>query len=159
MDRVKTHVVLALALALAGCEKYALDWQMEELCKVDGGIVVYETVHLPPSRFNPDGTLVPVVPHREGMPLAEHLLGKDYAIEHSFKTIKEGHTFGRMFSEGRLRRYQEVIRRISDQKILAAEVSYGRVGGEITFNHPSQSFCPDPRPTPGLLTSTFRKGS
>ena len=158
MDSVKTHVVLALALALAGCEKYALDRQMEELCKVDGGIVVYETVRLPPSRFNADGTLVPVVPHREGMPLAEHLLGKDYAIEQTFKTIKAGRPFGKMFSEGRLERYQAVVRRISDQKVLAVEVSYSRVGGEITFNHPSQSSCPDPRPTPGLLTSTFTKG-
>ena len=157
MDSVKTNVVLALALALAGCEKYALDRQMEELCKVDGGIVVYETVLLPASRFNPDGTLVPVVPHREGMPLAEHLLGKDYAIEQTFKTIKAGRLDG-MFPEGRLERYQAVVRRISDQKVLAVEVSYSRVGGEITFNHPSQSSCPDPRPTPGLLTSTFTKG-
>lgn len=158
MGSVKINGVLALALALAGCEKYALDRQMEELCKLDGGIVVYETVLLPPSRFNADGSLVPVVPHREGMPLAEHLLGKDYAIERTFKTIKEGEPFGKMLSEGRLERYQAVVRRISDKKVLAVEISYSRVGGEITFNRPSNNFCPDPRPTPGLLASTFRKG-
>ena len=37
----------ALTTALAGCERWSLDRQMEELCKKDGGIKVYETVTLP----------------------------------------------------------------------------------------------------------------
>lgn len=47
---------------LNGCEKYALDRQMRELCEKDGGTKVYETVILPKNIFltnqdihSPDG--------------------------------------------------------------------------------------------------------
>lgn len=46
----------AILASLAGCEKYALDRQMAELCKKDGGLEVYETVTLPRSAFDPTDT-------------------------------------------------------------------------------------------------------
>lgn len=53
MRRVVTIPSMVTAmLALAGCERWALDQQMEELCKKDGGIRVYETVTLPASDFS-----------------------------------------------------------------------------------------------------------
>ncbi len=41
----------ALLLTLAGCERWALDRKMEELCRKDGGVKVYETVILPAREF------------------------------------------------------------------------------------------------------------
>ena len=42
----------AALLLLTVCEKFALDRQMEELCKKGGGVKVYETVTLPPEMFD-----------------------------------------------------------------------------------------------------------
>jgi len=43
---------VAMIFVLTGCEKFALDRQMEDLCKKDGGVKVYETVTLPASMFD-----------------------------------------------------------------------------------------------------------
>ncbi len=57
-------VVTFAALALSGCEKFALDRQMEELCKKDGGVKIYETVTLPASMFDRLGDPFPGWPSR-----------------------------------------------------------------------------------------------
>lgn len=158
MRTLKSLLVLAAAFGLASCEKYALDRQMNELCKVDGGIVVYEVVTLPASRFDAAGNLVPDSPYREGMNLGEHLVGSNFVLEHVSETIVAGDPFKGVIAKGRLLRFVTRVRRLSDQKILAREVAYGRTGGDLSLGHPSQNFCPNPRPEVNLLQSTFRKG-
>ena len=57
MPRVNVLFVLLAAVAISGCEKYALDRQMEELCKKDGGVRIFEHVKLPANRFDEHGNL------------------------------------------------------------------------------------------------------
>ena len=59
LTRLSLHGWLAVAILLSGCEKFALDRQMEELCKKDGGVKVYETVTLPPEMFDQWGDPFP----------------------------------------------------------------------------------------------------
>ena len=60
--RRRSAAVISLAatllLTLAGCERWALDRKMEELCRKDGGVKVYETVTLPPKEFEAIWTYV-----------------------------------------------------------------------------------------------------
>jgi hypothetical protein len=158
MRSLNAMAVLTLICSLAGCERYSLDWQKNDLCKVDGGIVVYEAVSLPASRFDRTGNLIPHTPFREGMNLGEHLAGPDYAIEYSSEAIVAGDPFKDTVAKGRLLRFVTLVRRVSDRKVLAREVSYGRTGGDISLGQPSQNYCPKPRPEPNLVLSTFRRG-
>jgi len=52
MRCVKVISMLVLLSALCGCHRFALDRQMKELCKIDGGIKVYETVTLSPADYD-----------------------------------------------------------------------------------------------------------
>ena len=54
---------LALALLLVGCtsERDRIDAEAQRLCAIDGGVKVYETVTLPPEKFNEYGqALIPI---------------------------------------------------------------------------------------------------
>ena len=60
---MKTALTILIAILtpalLVGCEKARLDQQVKELCAKDGGIKVYETVKLPPERFDQWGLIKP----------------------------------------------------------------------------------------------------
>lgn len=125
-----------MTILLSGCEKYALDRRMEELCKKDGGIRVYETVKLPASMFDQYGSPVPGKPARA----MEDRLGPDYQLVQDGVYLKQGNP---VKGEGQLRRDQWKIIRKSDQKLLAEAVRYGRSGGDfIALGHFSSNSCP-----------------
>ena len=69
---------------ISGCEKFELDRQMEELCKKDGGVRVYETVKLPPELFDQNGD---PFPGWRGRPDSERL-GIGYAYSRIETSIK-----------------------------------------------------------------------
>ena len=48
---VAIATIVAMLVTLSGCERYALNRQMEELCKKDGGVKIYETVTLSPTEY------------------------------------------------------------------------------------------------------------
>jgi hypothetical protein len=160
MRSLITPLVITTCLTLFGCgEKYALDKQMEELCKKDGGVKVFEQVKLPASRFDKEGTLLPETPYKEGVDKYTSLLGKDYRYVVRYETIKAGNSSYN--AEGRLERYIEEIYRLSDNKLLGSVVSYGRSGGDsrpMSFlgGHPSSNYCP--KPSYNLIKSMFIKG-
>ena len=55
--------LLTPALVLVGCtsERDRIDAEAQRLCAIDGGVTVYETVTLPPERFNVYGqALIPI---------------------------------------------------------------------------------------------------
>lgn len=132
--------LLGSALLVSGCEKYALDRQMEELCKKDGGLTVYEFVTLPSSRFDARGELKRL--NRMGADLNESATryGPEYRLETNTTILKSGDPVA---GEGRLTRYEYRLFRVADKKLLGVSVSYWRSGGDfIAYAHHSSKNCP-----------------
>jgi hypothetical protein len=150
----------ALFLILSGCERWALDKQMEELCKKDGGVKVYEQVKVPTGWLDVAGRPnLKVFPTRDvGGGMSRQVLADQYVIETRRQDIKRASNDDPGFyTEGRLSRYAIVVRRVADNKTLGEEVSYGRSGGDLSLGHPSYRSCPDPRPIPDVIQSVFVK--
>ena len=150
-----TLLVLSVYL-LAGCaEKYELDRKMEELCKKDGGVKIYETVKLPPEMFDELGQ-----PHFSGDTDFKRLgngttrkLGEAYTYIIENTTLKAGDP---LKGEGYLGCSHYKIQRNSDKKILAEAIQYLRAGGDLlTFGHHSSKACPAEQK--GLIEQVFVK--
>lgn len=149
--KMRWLIALWVSLLLAGCEKFALDRQMEELCKKDGGIKVYETVKLPPSMFDQWGD---PFPGWRGRPQGERL-GTDYRYVVETVYLKKGDPFK---GEGQLDRTTVQIFRRSDGKLLGEAMSYGRAGGDfIPYAHPTSKSCPAGQNRNDLIHSVFIK--
>lgn len=148
---IVASATIVIGFNLPGCEKYQLDRQMEELCKKDGGIKVYETVTLPPEMFDQWGD---PFPGWRGRPQEERL-GRDYRYVVRTVYLKMGDPFK---GEGRLDRTIIQIIRRSDGKLLGEAVSYGRSGGDfIAYAHPSSRSCPAGLNRNQLIHSVFVK--
>ena len=148
-------LVAAASLVLAGCERWALDRQMEELCKKDGGVKVYETVTLPASEFSNTGQ-----PLARYIPLAKtdaEYLGPDYRYVRKREVLSGQHANAEK-GEGQLTRWHHSIYRLSDERLLGESVSYARAGGDgVTFGfQPSGKSCP--APSIDLAKSVFKRG-
>jgi hypothetical protein len=128
---------------------------MEELCRTDGGIRVYEAVKLPPSEFNNLGQ--PLARHQQASPHEERL-GPDYryVTRRDILIGKDAHPDK---GQGRLVRLYWGIYRRADGKLLGEQVEYQRIGGDgFTFGfQPSRNLCPPAKH--GLETSVFLKGN
>lgn len=146
MTRVIRLITMTLAMVLlAGCEKYELDRRMEELCKKDGGIRVYETVKLQASMFDQNGD---PFPGWRGRPDDERL-GQDYRLVRTITILKAGE---RMQGEGQLSRYEYRVVRLADQRTLGEAVSYGRSGGDfLAVGHFTSTGCPEKLGVPSSL--------
>lgn len=141
-------MVAAMAL-LSGCERYALDRQMEELCKKDGGVTVYETVTLTPAEFETLNSYAATAKDRQ------EYFGPAYTYIEERKVLDVGEPSK---GEGRLTRWSISIIRRSDGRLLGESVEYFRTGGDLfTFGfQPSSNYCPKPRTT--LAQAVFIKG-
>ena len=103
--RKSIYVATAAILAtLAGCEKYALDRQMEELCKKDAGLEVFETVTLPRSAFDPTGRVIRKYVNDASKPLASYAIvsGGEYSINSATINIVGGEVGTGFVKKGRL---------------------------------------------------------
>ena len=144
---------LAATLLLPGCEKYALDRQMEELCAKDGGVRVYEKVVLPAEMFGENGDPFPGWQQR---PESERL-GNDYQLIHEITYLKKGEP---LRGESQLDRdHWKVIRKV-DGKVLGEGISYGRSGGDfIVIDHFTSASCPVRMGAPReIIRAVFTKG-
>jgi hypothetical protein len=157
IDEVQTSLTpLAVALAvvglaMTGCEKFALDRQMEELCSKDGGVKVYETVMLPPEMFDQWGDPFPGWRGRK----SEDRLGENYQYTMEISDLKKGDA---LKGEGELRRFSVRIHRRADRKLMGEAISYGRSGGDfIAFAHPTSKSCPADQSESDLIRSVFVK--
>jgi hypothetical protein len=151
--RSATYSVLAALSFVAGCEKFALDRQMEELCRKDAGVRVFETVSLPKEMFDQWGDPFPGWRARvlEGKP--EERFGSGYRYLWEISTLKSGDP---LKGEGRLQRHIVKIIRNADQKLLGEAVSYGRSGGDfIAYAHPTSKSCPAEQSESDLIRSVF----
>jgi hypothetical protein len=150
---IAVYVLLSTSM-LSGCEKYRLDQQMEELCKKDGGVKVYETVTLPPEMFDRFGNPFPGWPNRAEI----DRLGPDYRYVVERIYLKRGDPI-QLFSKGELIQRVERIFRVSDGKLMGQWILYNRIGGEtILLGHPSGKICPDYKnANETLIRSVFLK--
>jgi hypothetical protein len=135
-------VLLAGTLLLAGCEKVQLDNQVRELCAKDGGIKVYETVKVPPEKFDSYGRLAFWDPT-----LGENALGIEYILKEERKYYRQG--------DPEMERTHYEIWRRGDKKKLSEATIYSRRGGDIPGPwHPSSFSCPEPKDF-GYIEKTF----
>lgn len=142
----------SVLLAATGCEKFFLDRQMEEMCRKDGGVRVYESVTLPPEMFDQWGDPFPGWRGRS----KEDRLGQDYRYVMDIVEIKKGDAFK---GQGELRQFVVRIYRRSDQKLMGEAVSYGRSGGDfVAFAHPTSMSCPPNQSESDLVRAIFIKG-
>ena len=151
MRRLIYLIASLMLVSLVGCEKYALDRQMEELCKKDGGMTILETVTLPATAFYQTGQVIT----SEGIPDPNNpriyqsvVRGGEYLVVREETIIKAGEPskstgapFG-VVTEGRLLRFEVRVVRIANKKILGTGVSYGRSGGGFSLGHPDSKTCP-----------------
>jgi hypothetical protein len=137
-------IVVSLLPLLAGCEKARLDQQVKELCAKDGGVKVYETVKLPPDKFDQWGRLTFYKPTQ-----GANALGLEYVL-------KEEDYYYRRGNPEMWRTHTQIFRR-SDMKLLSESVIYIRRGGDMPGPwHDSSFSCPEPKDI-SLIENTFVK--
>ncbi|MEO8409807.1 MAG: hypothetical protein ABI478_04500, partial [Propionivibrio sp.] len=99
----------------------------------DGGIKVYETVALPPEKFDQYGRLTFWDPTK-----GENSLGIEYLLKEERKFYRKG--------DPEMERTHYEIWRRSDGKMLSEATIYSRRGGDIPGPwHPSSFSCPRPK--------------
>lgn len=140
------HAVLlgAMMMTLVGCEKTRLDQQVKELCAKDGGVKVYETVTLPPERFDEFGNVR--IPSEQNATVADEY----------FRRMST--TYYRRGNPEMSRTIHQIVRR-SDGKALGEAITYARGGGDLPGPwHESSFICPNPTTGIGLEATIFAKG-
>jgi hypothetical protein len=124
-------------------EKARLDREVKQLCAIDGGIKVYETVKLPAERFDQYGQIR--VPAKW---LAEP--GDEYYYESSTYYLKQGNP---EMWQSHYKMYQ-----LADNKLLGESFGYVRIGGDMPGPWHSSSFsCPDRADITDLKKQIFTK--
>lgn len=121
-----TLLVLSVYILASCTEKHELDRQMEELCKKDGGIKVYETIKLPPEMFDESDYTFPEWQKRARV----DRLGSEFLFEEEKYVLKEGNPW---LEKGRLIKFTEKIYRRSNHSLIGESISYGRAGGTLLF--------------------------
>jgi len=100
---------------IGGCEQMRVDAQMEELCKKDGGIRVYEKVILPGDKFNENGGLIFFKTWNKS--------GDGYKFLRTHDSIKS--------DKPSIDKNTFTIIRESDNRVLGVFVTYLRTGGGV----------------------------
>ncbi|MEZ5617331.1 MAG: hypothetical protein R3E40_03515 [Rhodocyclaceae bacterium] len=142
----KPLVILAattVLLLLSACEKDRLDAQVKELCAKDGGIKVYETVKLPPEKFDKYGVVR--IPFKQDAKPSDQ-----YYYESRMHHYKSGNP--------EMWQLHFVLYRRIDNKLLGEAISYARRGGDLPGPWHASSFgCPDDADISDLKKRIFIK--
>lgn len=121
---------LAGSFWYGGGAKIYYDAKVDRLCAVDGGVKVYETVSLPPEKFNEGG-----YPNFFRPTQNENALGPEYIFKWERTYLRNG-------NPDIIRTHHEVIRR-ADSKLLGETTYYERGGGDLPIpGAPSSYICP-----------------
>lgn len=156
MRGVSVFIVVVIAFTVLGWgKKYAADEQMQELCANDGGVKIYETVTVPKNQFDKWG--MPRGKNWDGSHFPS-TLDPEYHYSRTTEFLRRGDT---LKGEVEMSRSVQRMRRLSDGKLLAESIIYGRSGGDHLINrilggHPSGKLCPVP--TIGLISTVFIQG-
>lgn len=138
-------LLAAVLLTMSGCEKARLDQEVDRLCRIDGGLKVYEKVKLPKENFD-----------ERGAPIWRSKDRRFYYAGDRFYTESED----QMIVTGNpdLIRIEIRLVRTSDNAVLGRSVSYTRRGGDIPNPfHPSHYTCPPTGSTGYLVTEILTK--
>jgi hypothetical protein len=122
---------LCVSFWYGGGQKIYYDAQVNRLCAKDGGIKMFETVRLPPDRFDKYGQINFYNPTQK-----ENALGPEYIFKSETRYYKQGNP--------EMSRSHYLIHRRSDDKLLGETISYGRGGGDLPGPWHGSSFsCPE----------------
>jgi hypothetical protein len=133
-------LVLPLITACGTFQKAKLDAEVDRLCAIDGGIRVYETVTLPPDKFDEKYGQINFYRPTQG----ENALGPEYIYKWDIHYYKKGHPVSVGAHETAMRRDHFKIIRKLDMKLLGEFVKYHRAGGDLPGPWmPSSHHCPD----------------
>lgn len=141
---MKTFFLFLLILPLitacaSGPSKGQLDAEVDRLCAIDGGIRVYETVTLPPDKFNKWGEINFYRPTQ-----GENTLGSEYIYQWDTHYYKKGDPVSQGAQETAMRRDHIKIIKRTNMKLLGEFVKYHRAGGDLPGPWmPSSYHCPD----------------
>ncbi|MHB1619268.1 MAG: hypothetical protein ACYCTY_04685 [Sulfuricella sp.] len=124
---ISVSVVLGL-LWLAVGKTLWLDHQVRDLCAKDGGVKVYETVTLPPDKFNQWGQI--------RIPSKQDAKPDDQYFYESFTNyLRKGNP--------EMWQSQYKVYRRADNKLLGESLGYARRGGDLPGPWHESSFgCP-----------------
>ena len=129
----------------AGGKKLYWDAKVRELCAVDGGVTVYETVELPAELYDYYADRNWILPDRKDADDSTEYFTGYAVIKYRDADPQVARTVSR------------VIRR-SDGKVLGEYVRYERGGGDIPGPwHGSSYLCPDPTQSTGFKSKIFIK--
>ncbi len=124
-------IVLSIVYVNFFSEKARLDREVDRLCAIDGGIRVYETVTLPPDKFDKYGQINFYRPTQ-----VENTLGKDYLFKRETNYYKQG-------NPDLFRLHTQIYRHL-DSKLLGESVFYKRGGGDFPGPwHGTSYMCPE----------------
>ncbi len=122
---------LGVSFWYAGGRKIYYDVEVNRLCRVDGGVKVYETVKLPAEKFDKWGQINFYKPTQ-----GENTLGTEYVYRSTNFSIRQNNPD--------LRRDHVQIFRKSDMKLLGEVTTYVRGGGDLPGPwQPTAYRCPD----------------
>lgn len=140
---VSRIAIIAIAVVVSGCMGYVpgaksyWDEQVRAMCKEDGGVTVYERVRISRDQINrrvlpmaADGRLSVATKN------TAHPEAPIYAVRR-ISQIRD--------SNPRVRRIESTIFRRIDGVVVAKQVIYARVGGDIPtgFSEGTSFICPD----------------
>lgn len=132
-----------LAWLLFEGDKHLADAKVRRLCEIDGGIKVYETVKLPPEKFNKWGQVNFYNPTQ-----GDNALGSTYLYSSKEEYLQRGNP--------RVIRYHIQVVRKSDEKLLGESISYVRGGGDLPNPGNGSSFhCPRAWGDIALMSNIF----
>lgn len=132
-------LVVAFVMVLTGCAGYVprrqayWDRELIELCEKDGGVTVFETVHISKNKVPglgwTDGHL--------GVPPKDLMRGEDVVYSERSETVIRAWN-------PRVIRGERTVYRRDNGRMVATVVRYSRVGGDFPSPaHPSSFSCPD----------------
>lgn len=132
--------ILLFLPIMASCatpSKTELDAEVKRLCAIDGGIKVYETVKLPPDKFNQWGQVNFYKPTQ-----GENALGPEYVFKWNMDYYHQGQPALNP-GEISMRRDHVLILRKLDMKLMGEVIMYHRAGGDLPGPWmPSSYHCP-----------------
>jgi hypothetical protein len=122
-----------------------LDYQVREMCAKDGGVKIYETVFLPPERFDKYGNV--------------NIQFKKYSKPED-EYYYESETYYYLKGNPQMtRNLYRIIRRL-DGKVMGEKTYYSRGGGGLFGPWRGSGFeCPEPGQAPKFESRIFKKGN
>lgn len=135
--------------------KAVLDEEVKRMCEIDGGMKVYESVLLPPNKFDKWGQVRFSIIRKEDRfkkidsSLFYYEINSEYYYDVNIREYSKG--------EASLRKTHFYLYRSIDDKLLGEAIVYSRKGGDVYGSwHESYFSCPSGADISTLKEKIFR---